>query len=112
LKRYCEEAVSDEEFARAKELYPHNTPETKEGFYFRQIFEKLFPHQSAKNTVGVCFFFFFFVDSSNFVINAHNVYRNGFQRGVPPLIPQEELKKSTLRAPFETVSTSPSAIIS
>lgn len=51
LKLECEKRVSDEDFAKRAELFPHNTPETKEGFYFRQIFEKLFPHKSAPYTV-------------------------------------------------------------
>lgn len=27
----------------AKYIYPHNTPTTKEGYYYRMIFERFFP---------------------------------------------------------------------
>lgn len=48
---YCNEHVSDAEFATAAERFPHNTPATKEAFYFRTIFEKHFPSESAAKTV-------------------------------------------------------------
>lgn len=51
LKKECERRVSDEDFATRHEKYPYNTPETKEGFYFREVFTKLFPHESAPQTV-------------------------------------------------------------
>ena len=34
--------VSDEDFARRAELYPVNTPHTKEEQYYRAIFEKYY----------------------------------------------------------------------
>ncbi|MDP4210339.1 MAG: asparagine synthase B [Bacteroidota bacterium] len=48
---YCEKQVSDKEFATAAERFPHNTPTTKEAFYFRTIFEKHYPQESAAKTV-------------------------------------------------------------
>lgn len=27
----------------AEKIYPHNTPTTKEGYYYRMIFERFFP---------------------------------------------------------------------
>ncbi len=48
---HCNAQVSDTQFAMAAELYPHNTPATKEAFYFRAIFEKHFPQKSAIETV-------------------------------------------------------------
>ena len=51
LKAYCEAQVSDEEFAKAKELFPYNTPDTKEAFYFRTLFEEMYPEQHAIKTV-------------------------------------------------------------
>jgi asparagine synthase (glutamine-hydrolysing) len=51
LKAYCENAVSDKDFTTAAERFPHNTPETKEGFYFRCIFEKHFPQESSAKSV-------------------------------------------------------------
>lgn len=51
LKQFCEDTVSDKQFAKAKELYPHNTPNTKEAFYFRQLFEEMYPQEHALKTV-------------------------------------------------------------
>jgi asparagine synthase (glutamine-hydrolysing) len=47
FKAYCENAVSDADFLMADILFPHNTPETKEAFYIRRIFESYFPQESA-----------------------------------------------------------------
>jgi asparagine synthase (glutamine-hydrolysing) len=49
--QYCNTQVSDAEFATAAERFPHNTPATKEAFYFRTIFEKHYPQESAAKTV-------------------------------------------------------------
>eukprot|EP00565_Helicotheca_tamesis_P007196 CAMPEP_0185737096 /NCGR_PEP_ID=MMETSP1171-20130828/29634_1 /TAXON_ID=374046 /ORGANISM="Helicotheca tamensis, Strain CCMP826" /LENGTH=540 /DNA_ID=CAMNT_0028407933 /DNA_START=50 /DNA_END=1669 /DNA_ORIENTATION=+ len=35
--------VSDADFAKASEQFPHNTPKTKEEYYYRSIFEKHYP---------------------------------------------------------------------
>ncbi|XP_061122973.1 asparagine synthetase [glutamine-hydrolyzing] [Syngnathus typhle] len=43
LEECLESMVSDGEMANAPKLFPHNTPRTKEAFYFRQVFEKHFP---------------------------------------------------------------------
>jgi asparagine synthase (glutamine-hydrolysing) len=51
LIEYCTEQVSDEDFAKAELLYPYNTPVTKEAFYYRSIFHKFYPQQSAAQTV-------------------------------------------------------------
>lgn len=39
--------VTDQMLANAKHVYPHNTPGTKEGYYYRMIFERCFPQVSA-----------------------------------------------------------------
>ena len=49
---YCESMVDEAEFAKAAELFPYNTPQTKEGFYYRKIFEKHFPEKHAAQTVN------------------------------------------------------------
>ncbi|XP_068716018.1 asparagine synthetase [glutamine-hydrolyzing]-like [Montipora foliosa] len=46
LQNYIENQIPDEAMSNAEELYPDNTPKSKEGFYYRQIFEELFPGQS------------------------------------------------------------------
>ena len=51
LIEYCTEQVSDEDFAKAELLYPYNTPVTKEAFFYRSIFHKFYPQQSAAQTV-------------------------------------------------------------
>jgi asparagine synthase (glutamine-hydrolysing) len=51
LVAHCEAAVSDEEFARAATLFPHNTPATKEAFYIRRLFHHHFPEEASAKTV-------------------------------------------------------------
>jgi len=51
LKDFCEKKVSDKEFSRASHLFPYNTPDTKEAFYIRKIFEQHFPYPDAVKTV-------------------------------------------------------------
>lgn len=51
IRTYAGSHISDEEFLMAKELYPFNTPLSKEGFYYRQVFEQIFPNQSCIKTV-------------------------------------------------------------
>ena len=41
-KSYAESKVSDEEFSKAAEYFPHQTPDTKEAFLYRSIFSKIF----------------------------------------------------------------------
>jgi asparagine synthetase B (glutamine-hydrolysing) len=42
LKDYAESQVTDEELASAAEKFPYNSPDTKEAYLFRKIFESLF----------------------------------------------------------------------
>jgi len=42
LKEMTEKSVSDEEFA-TREKWTHTTPDTKEDYYYRQLFEKEYP---------------------------------------------------------------------
>lgn len=51
LIAHCEAQVSDEDFAKAEELYPINPPKTKEAFFMRRIFHKHFPQEAAAKTV-------------------------------------------------------------
>lgn len=43
--------VTDEQLVKAAEVFPHNTPTTKEAYYYRTIFHKHFPQASAAKTV-------------------------------------------------------------
>lgn len=46
VQEWCNYQVSDEEFARSEEIFPHVSPKSKEAFYYRKIFEKYYPGQS------------------------------------------------------------------
>jgi asparagine synthase (glutamine-hydrolysing) len=48
---YCNTTISDEEFALAANQFPHNTPDTKEAFYFRKVFEQYYPEEHSIKTV-------------------------------------------------------------
>ena len=51
LKQVTSEAVSDEEMANAALRFPINTPQNKEEYYYRTIFEEHFPSESAARSV-------------------------------------------------------------
>jgi asparagine synthase (glutamine-hydrolysing) len=51
LKDIAEKEISDQQFANAKNRFPHNTPTTKEGYRYRKIFEEFFPGEAAEKTV-------------------------------------------------------------
>jgi asparagine synthase (glutamine-hydrolysing) len=51
LKDIAEKEISDQQFANAKNRFPHNTPTTKEGYRYRKIFEEFFPGEAAERTV-------------------------------------------------------------
>ncbi|SNB26857.1 Asparagine synthetase [Flavobacterium psychrophilum] len=51
LIEYCASKVTDKQLELAKELYSYNTPTTKEAYYYRTIFHKYYPQQSAAETV-------------------------------------------------------------
>jgi len=47
LKEVVETAVSDEQMANAQYRFPKQTPQNKEEFYYRSIFEEHFPSETA-----------------------------------------------------------------
>jgi asparagine synthase (glutamine-hydrolysing) len=51
LKNYAEKEITDMEFDKRAELFPVNTPLTKEGFLYRQIFEKFYKKDCCIKTV-------------------------------------------------------------
>ncbi|WP_018984479.1 asparagine synthase B [Salinimonas chungwhensis] len=51
VKAFVEEQVSDKQMATAEFRFPVNTPDTKEGYYYRTIFESYFPQESAARCV-------------------------------------------------------------
>ncbi|GHF92970.1 asparagine synthase B [Thalassotalea marina] len=51
LKAHVEEQVTDQQLENAKFRFPHNTPDTKEAYFYRAIFEEHFPLPSAAECV-------------------------------------------------------------
>ena len=51
LKALTAEAISDEQMAHAAERFPINTPQNKEEYYYRSIFQEHFPSESAARSV-------------------------------------------------------------
>ncbi|OEE99777.1 asparagine synthase B [Vibrio crassostreae 9ZC13] len=51
LKATAEAKVTDQQMEAAKFRFPYNTPTTKEGYVYREIFEELFPLGSAAECV-------------------------------------------------------------
>ncbi|MDF2155246.1 asparagine synthase B [Vibrio sp. CAU 1672] len=51
LKEVAEQKISDQQMETAKFRFPYNTPTTKEGYVYREIFEELFPLPSAAECV-------------------------------------------------------------
>lgn len=51
LKEHAEKHVSDAMMDTAEYRFPHNTPSTKEAYYYRQLFESHYPSQAAVATV-------------------------------------------------------------
>lgn len=46
IQNHCETIVSDEQLANAYKVYSHNTPHTKEAYWYRTIFESYFSGRS------------------------------------------------------------------
>jgi len=44
IKEVSKNAISEERYNNRKELYPNNTPDTEEAFYYREIFEEFYPN--------------------------------------------------------------------
>ena len=51
LKAITATAVSDEQMAQAAKRFPIHTPQNKEEYYYRSIFEEHFPSASAAKSV-------------------------------------------------------------
>ena len=51
LKNYTDNLVSDKNFKNRNQLYPINTPNTKEEMYYRSIFSKHFPNNECVTCV-------------------------------------------------------------
>lgn len=51
LKAHAEQFVSDDMMTRAKRRFPHNTPTTKEAYWYRHLFAAQFPQRDSEKTV-------------------------------------------------------------
>jgi asparagine synthase (glutamine-hydrolysing) len=51
LKNIASSQIGDEQFAKVAERFPVNPPLSKEEYYYREIYEDLFPSDSAAKTV-------------------------------------------------------------
>ncbi len=51
LKAHAEAHVSDEDFDAAGQRFPVNPPQTKEAYFYRRLFEELFPGEACAKTV-------------------------------------------------------------
>ncbi|KAH1225922.1 Asparagine synthetase [glutamine-hydrolyzing] 2 [Glycine max] len=51
LKAHAEKHVTDRMMLNAANIFPFNTPTTKEAYYYRMIFERFFPQNSARLSV-------------------------------------------------------------
>mmetsp|Transcript_13863 Transcript_13863/g.33856 ORF Transcript_13863/g.33856 Transcript_13863/m.33856 type:complete len:627 (+) Transcript_13863:60-1940(+) len=52
LKDYAEEEVNDKQMMHAKHRFPHNTPQTKEAYLYRSIFDSYFPDPAQMTVPG------------------------------------------------------------
>ncbi|OLY85583.1 putative asparagine synthetase [glutamine-hydrolyzing] [Smittium mucronatum] len=51
LKARAESRISDEDFAKRHITFPEDTPDTKEAYMYRQMFEKIFPNPACRESV-------------------------------------------------------------
>ena len=51
LKAHAEAQVSDADFAAAEQRFPVNPPQTKEAYFYRRLFEEIFPGEACAKTV-------------------------------------------------------------
>jgi asparagine synthase (glutamine-hydrolysing) len=51
IRDFVDNEVTDQQLATAEFRFPVNTPDTKEGYYYRTIFESYFPQESAARCV-------------------------------------------------------------
>ena len=51
LKAHAEANVSDADFTAAEQRFPINPPQTKEAYFYRRLFEEIFPGEACAKTV-------------------------------------------------------------
>ena len=50
MKEFAESTVPDDVFSQRSTRWPIDTPDTKEAYYIREVFESLFPSEAAAST--------------------------------------------------------------
>jgi hypothetical protein len=58
MKDHAAQSVSDDDFAARAERWPRDTPDTKEAYHIREVFDSLFPSEAAAKTAVRCVMFF------------------------------------------------------
>ena len=51
LRAHAERQVSEAEMAAAAQRFPHNPPQTREEYFYRRLFEQVFPDEACARTV-------------------------------------------------------------
>lgn len=51
IRDFVDQQITDQQLATAEFRFPINTPDTKEGYYYRTVFEGYFPQESAAHCV-------------------------------------------------------------
>src|SRR5690606_17194536 len=51
LRDVSEINVSDAQFAKASQRWPKDTPQTKEAYWYREVFEQWFPQEACTESV-------------------------------------------------------------
>ncbi|KAJ3191132.1 asparagine synthetase [Irineochytrium annulatum] len=51
LRDHANKIISDQDFAEAARYFPHDTPTTKEAFWYRRVFERHFPQRACLESV-------------------------------------------------------------
>ena len=51
MKQHAEDTISDEAFAKGSERWPEDTPQTKEAYLIRQIFDGTFSKRASANKI-------------------------------------------------------------
>ena len=52
VRDHCEASITDAELAEAARVFPEDTPKTKEELHYRRLYERHFPGDPARSTVG------------------------------------------------------------
>ena len=89
MKDHAASVISDDQFANRVERYPSDTPDTKEAYWIRELFEHHFPSEAAAKTAVRCVWDAIGSFATLLIECTSGGYRS--RSGVYRPIPQEEL---------------------